>query len=324
MRGLRPTSRARAAWRSRFGSSFCCQHEDQVRRGHERPRRRCSRPPGTETGSVRTQNQPSRPSDVVVVPELLVLDERLLEDNGPPLHGQKGYATRRELAPTEPQPPVRRQRYEPPGAGELEHKEINGRDPGRHAGRGHLVRRAALARRLRRFRAPLPPGPKLACVSRAGGRASRGWSPSCSPRQICEHELVARPLRLRRRHSCDLGRDGLAVGGDDDVAADPVGLARDDDRRGARRGGRASSAAAGADHVLDEQPVRRRAGRRSRARRGRDGQRARSRGRRAAPAVCEQLRDDALDRVDRDRRSRRVPPPLPRRRADAPITCRRR
>ena len=51
---------------------------------------------GHGKGSVRTQNQPSRPSDVVVVPELLVLDELLFVDRRSLLHGEKGTRRRRE------------------------------------------------------------------------------------------------------------------------------------------------------------------------------------------------------------------------------------
>ena len=77
----------------------------------------------------------------------------------------------------------------------------NGRDPGRHAGRGHLIRRAALARRLRRFRAPKKRGPNLS-VSRAAARASRSRSVLLPSRQIASVSASPGFLRSITVRSC--------------------------------------------------------------------------------------------------------------------------
>ena len=89
-------------------------------------------------------------------------------------------------------------------------------------------------------RAPSVAGPKLC--------SSAGWLTQLhvdslllvAPRQISEGEPVAGLHRLDHVAELRLARDRRPVGGDDDVAADQVGLARDEDRgapglRGRRR-----------------------------------------------------------------------------------------
>ena len=125
------------------------------------------------------------------------------------------------------------------------------------------------------------------------------------------HGLLPRPApdlqreRLARLHLLDhvpelrLGRDRRAIRGDDDVAADPVGLTGDGDRGAARAQPGLGGAAARRDRLDDQAVAARQVERARKARRDRRG---------VDPEVgvldrprLQELRDDRLDGVDRDR-----------------------